>query len=94
MLTDSGGIQEETTALGVSCLTLRASTERPVTVTSGTNTIVGTDRFAIVEAASAALASNARGGNMPELWDGHAGARIVEILVQDLAEAAPSRAGA
>ena len=85
VLTDSGGIQEETTALGVPCLTLRDSTERPVTVTEGTNRIVGTDPSAI-EAAIAELRSGPRPkGRRPELWDGHAAPRIVDILERDLA---------
>jgi UDP-N-acetylglucosamine 2-epimerase (non-hydrolysing) len=88
VLTDSGGIQEETTVLGVRCLTLRPSTERPVTVTSGTNTIVGTDPAVIVETALAALREDVGTATMPELWDGHAGERIVEVLARDVAESA------
>ena len=85
VLTDSGGIQEETTALGVPCLTLRDSTERPVTVTEGTNRIVGTDPDAI-EAAIADLRTNTPPtGRQPALWDGHAAVRIVDILERDIA---------
>lgn len=85
VLTDSGGIQEETTALGVPCLTLRDSTERPVTVTEGTNQIVGTDPTDI-EAAIQALRKGPRPeGRQPALWDGHAAVRIVDILERDLA---------
>jgi len=84
VLTDSGGIQEETTVLGVPCLTLRESTERPVTVTSGTNTIVGTDPAAILSASRSALEDAARVPAVPELWDGHAGERIVEILAREI----------
>jgi UDP-N-acetylglucosamine 2-epimerase (non-hydrolysing) len=83
VLTDSGGIQEETTALGVPCLTLRDSTERPITVTEGTNKIVGTDPAAI-EAAIKNLRAHPPTGRRPELWDGHAAERIVDILERDL----------
>ena len=84
VLTDSGGIQEETTALGVPCLTLRASTERPVTVSEGTNTIVGTDPKAIEVAIEKQLASPSESGRRPALWDGQAAVRIVDILERDL----------
>ncbi len=84
VLTDSGGIQEETTALGVPCLTLRESTERPVTVSEGTNTIVGTDPKAIEVAIEKQLASPSQSGRRPALWDGHAAVRIVDILERDL----------
>jgi UDP-N-acetylglucosamine 2-epimerase (non-hydrolysing) len=80
VLTDSGGIQEETTALGVPCLTLRENTERPITVTSGTNTIVGTDPARIVAAAFAALDKPATAAASIPLWDGHAAERIVDAL--------------
>lgn len=87
VLTDSGGIQEETTALGVPCLTLRDSTERPVTVTEGTNEIVGTEP-AKIEAAIAALRSGPpREGRRPALWDGKAALRIVDVLERDLGDA-------
>ncbi len=72
MLTDSGGIQEESTALGVPCLTLRASTERPVTVSDGTNTLAGTDPAAILALARAILETGGKRGRIPPLWDGHA----------------------
>jgi len=81
-LTDSGGIQEETTALGVPCLTLRENTERPVTVTQGTNVVVGTNPFKIVTAAEQILRGNGKRGGMPPLWDGQAAERIVEVLVR------------
>ena len=84
VMTDSGGIQEETTALGVPCLTLRENTERPVTVTEGTNRIVGQDPVKIRRAVDEILD---RGGTqelrVPKLWDGHAAKRIVEILLRD-----------
>ena len=80
VLTDSGGIQEETTVLGIPCLTLRENTERPITVTMGTNELVGTDPTRIVEATDRFLA-NPPEGRTPPLWDGSAGRRIAEILV-------------
>jgi len=83
VLTDSGGIQEETTALGVPCVTLRENTERPVTVTEGTNVLAGPGPLA--DALGAARRKAAGGARVPELWDGHAGERIVAAL----AEASP-----
>ena len=80
VLTDSGGIQEETTILGVPCLTLRENTERPVTVTQGTNTLVGREPELIVAEAMARLDGRARTGKVPELWDGQAAKRIVRVL--------------
>jgi UDP-N-acetylglucosamine 2-epimerase (non-hydrolysing) len=80
VLTDSGGLQEETTALGVPCLTLRENTERPITVAEGTNTIVGRDRAAILGAVDAVLAGHGKRGRVPELWDGRAAERIVADL--------------
>ena len=82
VLTDSGGIQEETTALGIPCLTLRDNTERPITITDGTNVLVGTERAKILAAADVILAGNAKKGRVPPLWDGHAAKRIVEILLR------------
>jgi UDP-N-acetylglucosamine 2-epimerase (non-hydrolysing) len=82
VLTDSGGIQEETTALGVPCLTLRENTERPVTISEGTNILVGTDPVKIVAAAQDILAGNSKVGRIPPLWDGKAAERIVEVLLQ------------
>ncbi len=81
VMTDSGGIQEETTVLGVPCLTLRDSTERPVTVTHGTNRLVPLVRESIVAAARRTLSQEPIKGRMPELWDGGAAERIVAILV-------------
>lgn len=82
VLTDSGGIQEETTALGVPCLTLRENTERPVTISEGTNLLVGTDPAKIVAAARDVLAGKGKTGRIPPLWDGQAARRIVEILLR------------
>jgi UDP-N-acetylglucosamine 2-epimerase (non-hydrolysing) len=79
VLTDSGGIQEETTALGVPCLTLRENTERPITVEQGTNTVTGTQREKIIAAFSQALNARRESGRVPELWDGCAAIRIAEI---------------
>ena len=83
VLTDSGGIQEETTVLGVPCLTLRENTERPVTVTQGTNKIIGHDTKRIVEESFQILNGVSKNGRCPDLWDGKAAARIVEILVRN-----------
>jgi UDP-N-acetylglucosamine 2-epimerase (non-hydrolysing) len=80
VLTDSGGIQEETTILGVPCLTLRENTERPVTVTQGTNRIVGNAPERIVSEASAVLDGEGKVGCVPELWDGRAAERIVSVV--------------
>lgn len=80
VLTDGGGIQEETTALDVPCLTLRSSTERPVTVTHGTNALVGTDGQRVMLAVADVLAGRWPQATRPPLWDGHAAERIVSIL--------------
>jgi len=77
VLTDSGGVQEETTALGVPCLTLRENTERPVTVTVGTNTLVGMNPDRIVAEAQAVLDGRYKAGHIPDLWDGRTAKRIV-----------------
>jgi UDP-N-acetylglucosamine 2-epimerase (non-hydrolysing) len=80
VLTDSGGVQEETTVLRVPCLTLRANTERPVTVDEGTNRVVGTDPAAVVAAAEETLASPPR-GRTPDLWDGRAAGRVADHVL-------------
>ncbi|HRQ56502.1 MAG TPA: UDP-N-acetylglucosamine 2-epimerase (non-hydrolyzing) [Azoarcus taiwanensis] len=80
VLTDSGGMQEETTALGVPCITIRHNTERPITVEQGTNMLVGTDPQAIIRAAEDVLATGGKRGRTPELWDGKAAERIAAHL--------------
>ncbi len=80
VLTDSGGVQEETTVLGVPCLTLRTSTERPATILEGTNTLVGLDPKRIVTETRRVLGKPWPQARIPELWDGRAASRIVEIL--------------
>lgn len=82
VLTDSGGLQEETTALSVPCITLRANTERPITIEEGTNVLAGTDPVMILAASVEVLNGRTRTGKRPELWDGRAAVRIVEILLQ------------
>jgi UDP-N-acetylglucosamine 2-epimerase (non-hydrolysing) len=90
VLTDSGGIQEETTFLGIPCFTLRANTERPVTVELGTNTLLGLDPEAIAGIPDALAAAPSRPPQPPPLWDGHAAERIAEVL----ADAYPAEARA
>lgn len=96
VLTDSGGIQEETTILGVPCLTLRKNTERPVTVEEGTNLIVGSDKDRIIRESLGILSGDSATDNdsieegispqRPQYWDGKSAKRIVEILSRDLCE--------
>ncbi len=93
VLTDSGGVQEETTALGIPCLTLRDTTERPITVTHGTNQVVGTDPARIVQAARAVLAEPPV-PRRPSLWDGRAGERVAAELIAWPGHAAASAAAA
>ena len=82
VITDSGGLQEETTALGVPCLTVRENTERPVTITHGTNTLVGTDMNLLRNEVARVLAGEGKGGRIPALWDGQASERIADIVLQ------------
>jgi len=81
VLTDSGGLQEETTVLGIPCLTLRENTERPITCEMGTNVLVGNNRFDILKAAEKVMSGQFSSGRVPEKWDGKAAQRIVEILL-------------
>jgi UDP-N-acetylglucosamine 2-epimerase (non-hydrolysing) len=80
VLSDSGGIQEETTALGVPCITLRENTERPITVTEGTNVVVGNDAAAIIAAAEEIFTNGGKSGRIPDLWDGRTAARIADLI--------------
>jgi UDP-N-acetylglucosamine 2-epimerase (non-hydrolysing) len=82
VLTDSGGIQEETTVLGITCLTMRETTERPITVSKGTNQVVGLDPDRILKAVEAIVAGHRAEPRRPELWDGNAAERIVDVLKQ------------
>jgi len=84
VLTDSGGIQEETTILKVPCLTLRKNTERPITAEIGSNQIVGTDPDRIIKTYRQAIGANWREPQTPPLWDGRAAKRIVKILLEKL----------
>ena len=89
VLTDSGGIQEETTALGIPCLTLRENTERPITISQGTNVLAGTTKASIVEAWREQRA-HPKPGRIPELWDGCAAERCADAIADFLQ--APHRA--
>jgi UDP-N-acetylglucosamine 2-epimerase (non-hydrolysing) len=94
VLTDSGGIQEETTALSIPCLTLRENTERPITVEMGTNQIVGTNTLKITEAAFSALDNprETKQRRVPPLWDGHTAPRILEALLEGMRDSEGMRA--
>jgi UDP-N-acetylglucosamine 2-epimerase (non-hydrolysing) len=84
VITDSGGIQEESTYLGVQCITVRNNTERPVTVDIGTNQLIGTDLDRVMEAALEVLGGTVKSGRIPELWDGKAAERIAKIVSQNI----------
>jgi UDP-N-acetylglucosamine 2-epimerase (non-hydrolysing) len=84
VITDSGGIQEETTALGIPCLTIRTTTERPVTCEIGTNTLIQPDYHSIVEALKNTIELPRRIGKIPQFWDGMAGERLVDIIINKL----------
>jgi UDP-N-acetylglucosamine 2-epimerase (non-hydrolysing) len=84
VLTDSGGIQEETTVLGIPCLTLRNTTERPITIMHGTNTLVWNDTKKIIKEANMILKGKGKNGHCPDLWDGRTAERIVRILTKTL----------
>jgi len=83
VMTDSGGIQEETTVLGIPCLTLRDTTERPITISQGTNVLVWNDTQKIIDEAFKVLDGKGKKGSLPELWDGNAAERIVEVLLKE-----------
>jgi UDP-N-acetylglucosamine 2-epimerase (non-hydrolysing) len=85
VLTDSGGLQEETTALGVPCITLRENTERPITVEQGTNTVVGSQPARILAAVESILRDGGKRGRVPDLWDGRAAERIADVTAAWLA---------
>lgn len=84
VITDSGGLQEETTVLGVPCITMRHNTERPITCEVGTNVIVGNDNLKILNAARQAINKDFSGGRIPDKWDGKAAERIVEWIVKNV----------
>ena len=86
VITDSGGVQEETTVLGVPCLTVRENTERPATIAFGTNRLVGTDPDAMLRAAREALHGPRPESRLPALWDGNAAQRIVDVLMRTLSK--------
>jgi UDP-N-acetylglucosamine 2-epimerase (non-hydrolysing) len=83
VITDSGGVQEETTFLGVPCITVRENTERPVTVSEGTNTLVGRDIHRMRSIAADVLTGHGKKGCIPPLWDGKASERIARILAEE-----------
>jgi len=85
VVTDSGGLQEETTALGVPCLTVRDNTERPITITEGTNTLVGSSPEALRTELKRLTRGESKRGRIPELWDGKAAERIVSVIAEFIA---------
>ena len=84
VITDSGGIQEETTFLGVQCITVRDSTERPITISEGTNSLVGTDISKVKLYSNEVLNGKIKKGKKPEFWDGKAAERISKILYEKI----------
>ena len=84
VLTDSGGIQEETTALGIPCLTLRENTERPITVKEGTNKIIGNNKSRIIEEFNYVLSNEGQTYKIPRLWDGKTAKRIADIIERQI----------
>ena len=85
VLTDSGGLQEETTALGIPCLTMRPNTERPITITEGTNIIVGSDQAKILSGVEDILSGQGKVGRIPYLWDGKAAERMADVIIGHIA---------
>ena len=92
VLTDSGGIQEETTALGVPCITLRNNTERPITVDEGTNTIAGQDSDTILTIFNDIMSNGGKGGRIPQYWDGRASNRIADVIANEFGIKKPQAA--
>ncbi len=84
VMTDSGGIQEETTVYGIPCITIRENTERPVTVWHGTNELAGSNKDKIIEYANRILKDNWKDGIIPDLWDGKTSERIVDVLIKNM----------
>ena len=84
IMTDSGGLQEETTALGIPCVTLRENTERPITIEKGTNLLAGNKEETILEAYRASIANKGRKFLVPSKWDGRASERIWQVLLKDI----------
>jgi len=93
VFSDSGGIQEETTILGISCLTIRENTERPITIKEGTNTLVGTNSDKIIDTAMKILNGGCKAGSTPKLWDGKSAKRVVDILIKMNSEPACRQVG-
>jgi UDP-N-acetylglucosamine 2-epimerase (non-hydrolysing) len=94
VLTDSGGIQEETTALGVPCITLRENTERPITITEGTNTLAGVDPAQIMKIFDDVVHAGGKAGRVPEFWDGKAALRIAQVVDRWIKDAVEPHASA